>query len=528
MTEPRKWSPPVDEDVTTPQVLIPGTHKDEGGDTVEIGTDDFVCAVLEHLPEGAIYRMGEMGRCAIGTIEGEPGHRAFVVLSDTRLRTVIDAHVRLTAKRCKRVKQDDGSFKLRYTLDYVPCSRDLAGLVLSHATSSPHVREVRQVAHHPVYLPGWALAQPGWNPEGRVYLDLPPGLDGLTPRTEKPLDALEDLLIDYPFRDNASRENAFALIVTRVVRPALMGTTPFFWWMASLERTGKGKGIDACNLATAGESMPVMQVGRTEEEREKRITSLITRGADAVHLDNIPHGEEFDSPSIASLATAYPTWSGRVLGGSNVIVLPNTLTVCVSANNPKATGEIAKRSVPIVLESKTAAPELRDDFVHPDPIGYPLSRRREILETVLGMVEVWKAAGKPSGALRFGGFERWALAVGGIMRVAGASDFLTNRAAWVKAANDDSADGEALVTEWARLHGTNPIQPKAALDIAESLDIFAAHMANATTDRGRQTAFSRRVLSQLVGRPMACGHIVRKISVGSSSFYALEKADVFN
>lgn len=524
MTEPRKWSPPTDlEILTLPDILVPGTHKVDEDDKAEVGTDDFVKAVLGAIPEGAIYRMGEMGRCAIGTIDGEPGHKAFVEANETRLRPIIDACVRLVTKKARRVKQPDGSVSTFYVTTYVPCTRDLASLVLCHAQSSPLVREVRQISHLPVYLPGWSLAQPGWNPEGRVYLDLAPGLDGLKPNPSAALEVLRDLLIDYPFKNQASRENAFALIVTRVVRPALMGTTPFFWWMASLERTGKGKGIDACNLATAGETMPVMQVGRTEEEREKRLTSLILRGADSVHLDNIPHGEEFDSPSVASLATAYPSWSGRVLGGSSVVVLPNNLLVCVSANNPKATGEIAKRAVPIQLESKTATPELRDDFVHPDPVSYPLSQRRCVLEAVLGMVEAWKAADRPQGGHRFGGFERWVAAVGGIMAVAGAKDFLANRVEWVRTANDDIADADALVTEWARLYPGGAVQAKTLLDVVEALDLFGPALCAARSDKGRQTIFGRKILGGLVDKPLACGWIIRKVGSGSSALYALSE-----
>ena len=55
-----------------------------------------------------------------------------------------------------------------------------------------------------------------------------------------------------------------------------------------------------------------MQFGTTEAEREKRITSEMLKGRPLLIIDNLPNGEEIDSPGLAMLLTT-PRWTGRIL-----------------------------------------------------------------------------------------------------------------------------------------------------------------------------------------------------------------------
>jgi len=86
-----------------------------------------------------------------------------------------------------------------------------------------------------------------------------------------------------------------------------------------------------------------------------------------VNLDNIRTA--IDSSSLASLLAA-PSFTRRVLGESKVLTLPNRLVLVGTGNHVRASGEIAKRSVPIHLHPSTDAPEDRDDFRHADLSAY--------------------------------------------------------------------------------------------------------------------------------------------------------------
>lgn len=495
-------------------VLLPGAHTTEHGEYIEVGTDDFTSEVLARLPPGALYRMDR----EVGQIVGEPGHRRFQVLDETSTRILVDTHVRLG--RWVTVKAKNGEPE-HQAVAFLSCHKDAAGLVLSAAASHPAVRQLQQVVSYPVYLPGFVRAKPGWNDAGGVFYDEPPDLATIVPM--KPDDAkaaLADLLVDFPFKDDASRDNVVAGMVTLILRPAIEGPVPFFLAMASLERTGKGKLIDtAFGVAVTGSTVPPMQVGREEAETEKRITAQILHGSSLVHLDNVPIGEALDSASLASLATAWPSWSGRTLGSSTIVVMPNRLVLAMSANNPRATGELVKRTVPIVLAPKTDHPELRDDFVHPDALAYAAAQRPKVLAALIGIVEGWKAAKRPVSPLRMGGFERWAAAVVSALKWAGFDQVMGNYREWCKAANDENADMEALVEAWARMHADSPIPPAKVLELVEATGTFQNVLAKPTRG-GQMVALGRTVLTPLVDRPVG-KWVVHRSRSGNASLYYL-------
>jgi hypothetical protein len=489
-------------------LLIPGQHIDSGLVVHEVGTNAFVAAVLARIPKGALYRRDFV----VGELVGEKGSLRFAPVAEHRLRVIVDRHAKL-AKWTKTMEGD-------IVRVFVACSRDHAGLVLAAAGASEAIPELRLLVHHPVYVAGFVLAAPGWNEESGVYYDEPEALAGLTPRAEDAALVLRDLVIDFCIKDEASRQNVFGAMVTIVVRAAIAGKVPFTLVMAPLERSGKGKLADtAIGEAVLGHAIAPMQAGRTEEEREKRITSLLIQGETVVHLDNLPIGEVLDSPALASLATSWPLWRGRLLGVSRVPLLANNLIVLLSGNNPKTTGEIAKRVVPIALQPMDAHPENRKDFLHPDAEGYARSRRRAVLEAILGIVEAWKAAGRPPAphARTMGGFERWAEVVGGILAHAGLVEWMANYRAWVHVADEWIGDAENLIETWARLHGVRPVQAKDVLAMIRELGIFQSVTAKAT-EEAQWSALGKRVLVPLVGRPVGAWQVEQEGKGGSKRY----------
>jgi DNA polymerase-1 len=283
--------------------------------------------------------------------------------------------------------------------------RDWAHLLLAEAETSRRVQQIDILASYPIYTPDGALAKPGWNP-GNVYYDEPESLRGLKPDPSRARDILEDLIVDFPFRDEASRQNFYGLLLTPIVRPMLRGHTPMHLVGASLPRTGKSLLTEqVLGGLLYGRATPARQLVGDEGEVEKRILAMLLCGETIINLDNLK--EYLDSPSLAMLLTA-ETFGGRVLGLSVDAMVKNILTIVATGNNVRATGEIAKRIVPIVLQPKTDEPERRDDFVYEDLPRHVRESRRVVLEVLLGMVEAWIAAGRPRGSVRLGGFEQWA------------------------------------------------------------------------------------------------------------------------
>lgn len=498
-------APSTGQSPVKPSVLVPGEHED-----VRVGNDEFVANVMQALPAGAFYRRDFV----VGELVGPRGRVRFLETDAHRARAIIDSHAQLV-QRVWNQKDE------QYETYFVPCSRDLACVFLATAARSSHLRVLRSLVHHPVFDSSFTLVQPGWNAESGIFYDEPVDLEGLQPAQHCGIDLLKDLTIDFPFRDAASLCNAYGMLLTALCALAILGNIPLHFVLASLERTGKGLLIDVLlGIVLLGEAgVPTLQLGRTEEEREKRITAAIIEGATVLHFDNVPADELLDSPSLASLATSR-TWRGRMLGHSQIVKLPNTLIPVFSGNNPKATGELTKRIVPIALQPRDDRPEERNDFVHEDVRAYARQRRRAVLEAMLGMVESWRAAGcpPPPRTIRMGGFEDWVRVVGGILNHAGATGWMTNYGAWVRAGDEFAADAAVLIQHWWDHHQSDEVTAADILKMVQRLKVFPR--VTAGLEQGALARLARRVLGPLDERPVA-GRLVKRRPHGNASRYWL-------
>jgi len=375
-------------------VLVPGAHKDDQGRYIERSNADFAGEVLARLPAEAVYRKDFIP----GEVLGPAGKRIWNEFAPDRMSLIVDGCMKLGKWVTSRQSKEQ-------VMVYQPCNKDAAGVVIAQARQAPHVRELDLMVSYPIYGPGFVRVEPGWR-DG-LYYDEPAELGGLEPETDCEVihNVLHDLVVDFPFKGEPDRQNFFGLLLTPVVAPALEGSRPMHLVNSPLERTGKTKLVDEVFAGVLiGRQCPAMQITEREEEREKRILAMLLQGETLMHLDNLPH--YIDSVSLASLLTAH-VFGGRVLGLSRMVKLANHLTVVGTGNNVAASGEIAKRIVPILIEPTSAHPEARADFQHPDLRAYVRQRRRTVLECLLGLVENWLAAGRPRHPRRLGGFESW-------------------------------------------------------------------------------------------------------------------------
>lgn len=510
-------------DVPAERVLVPGAHEAPGG-YVEVGTDDFAAAVLARIPGDTLYRRDRI----VGVLAGATGRRRFVALTPNAMRLVIDAAVTLGRWVAKR---DGDPVQV-----FVPCSGDLAALVLEAAATSQRVRELNAITHYPVCV-GMAaqVAQPGWNEGAGIYYDEPADLVGLDAMAEcatvvDALLVLEETWIDFPFATAADRENFFGALLTPVVRPAVEGNVPMHLVLAAKERTGKTMLLNSVGWVLGDEDVPALQAGTTEEEREKRITSLLLSGETAVHLDNLPTTSELDSASLASLLTSR-TWKGRTLGRSEMPTLRNTLVLYGSGNNVRTSAEIAKRIVPVLLQTRTPNPEERSDFAHPDLRGYVRANRRRILAALLRLVAEWRQRGqpaphalpdeRPATRVRLGGFEEWVRVVGGILVCAGVGAWCSNLREWLRRADDVAQDRERLVEAWWDKFRESEVSAAQVLDVVKAIEVFPRVTARSPEIAQQANALARQVLKPMADLPVG-RWCVRVRAYGSNSRYRLE------
>jgi hypothetical protein len=487
-------------------ILTPGPHKDDQGRYTEQSVLDFAQAVLAELPEEAIYRKDFIP----GEILGECGRRQWVEFSENRMRIVVDGHVKLGKWVTSRKTGEQ-------VMVYQACGKDAAGVVIAHARQAPSVRELTLMVGYPVYGPGFVRVQPGWH-DG-LYYDEPEELRGIEPEVDCEVihNVLHDLVVDFPFKSDSDRQNFFGLMLTPIVAPAIDGNRPMHLLHSPLERTGKTKlAEEVFGGIILGRQTPAMQITEREEEREKRIIAMLIQGETLMHLDNLP--TFIDSPSLSSLITAH-TFGGRLLGFSRNVKLPNNLTLVGSGNNVQASGEVAKRIVPIMLQPATAHPEARRDFQHPDLRAYVRSQRKAVLSCLLGLVENWLAAGRPMHEDRLGGFESWSGAVGGILQVNGLKAWRGNERAWQAQADPRGSELAAFVEAWHEAFGQAQVSPKELRALAEQHEMFNYVFAR-RTPQAVSVAFGR-LLQRYTDTPVG-EWFIRRGGAESHALYHLE------
>jgi len=505
--KPRKISTPQTNRNRRDYILVPGPHKDDHDRYFEQSNVDFANVVLDEFPQDGIYRKDHIP----GEIIGEVGKRRWLELSVDRMRLMTDTHTRLG----KWVTDRKGRSQV---MIYKPCDRNNAGIVIAQAMQRPSIRELTLMVSYPTYGPGFTKVPPGWH-DGLFY-DEPAELRDIKPEPDCEVihNILHDLVVDFPFKTEADKQNFFGLLLTPIIAPALEGNRPMHLINSPLERTGKSKLVNEVfgGLIT-GKDTPSMQITEREEEREKRILAMLLHGETLMHLDNLPR--YIDSAALSSLLTTQ-WFIGRMLGFSRNVCLPNNLTIVGTGNNIQASGEITKRIVPIMIEPTTADPESRKDFQHPDIRAYVHKRRRLVLQCLLGLVENWLAAGRPKCPNRLGGFENWSEAIGGILQVNAMTYWRKNESDWRQRANVKGMEMLRFVELWHQKFGAKDASPRELTVLAAKNDLFQNIMARSNR-RAIATAFGR-MLQQNTDAPVGRWYI-RYDNISHRPVYHLEE-----
>jgi len=270
-----------------------------------------------------------------------------------------------------------------------------------------------------------------------------------TPTTDELATAIaliDETLCDFPWDTAADRANAWALLITPLVR-AIVGQVPMALVDAPEPGTGKGLLVKVGAIITIGRSAALMAWPTSDEELEKKVTAALMAGGTMVIFDNVEG--MIKSPTLAAVLTA-DSWQGRILGRSEMITVPNRATWAATGNNIDVGGDLARRCYRIRLDARTAQPWLRTGFRHTDLEGWVLENRANILHALCTIVRSWWVAGRPmaTGLPAMGGYAGWVRTVGGILEHAGVTHFLANLAEFHASADREASAWEAFLGAW--------------------------------------------------------------------------------
>jgi hypothetical protein len=233
-----------------------------------------------------------------------------------------------------------------------------------------------------------------------------------------------DILSDFPFQDDASRDNALGLLLSIIVKE-IVGLVPIALIDAPAKGTGKTRLAQLASIVATGRETPLSPEVRDEEEWRKQITSLLIADRQIVVIDNIER--TLRSSQLAAALTTRE-WSDRLLGKSEALHLHARAIWIATGNNIRLGGDIARRAYWIRLNSNLPRPWLRDSrsFKRELP-AWAVSHRAEIAGALLTMALAWFREGKPAWTgLPLGSYEIWSRTVGGILEYCGMTNFLSN------------------------------------------------------------------------------------------------------
>ena len=316
---------------------------------------------------------------------------------------------------------------------------------------------------------GSVLDVAGYDPATGIVLSPPAGL--LFPRlgpcdradVRRAVYALSEVVADFPFGGPAHRAVALAAMLTAVGRFGIEGPTPLFLLDAHTPGAGKGLLADIVAVLCTGRRAPVLAI-RDDTETEKRITAHLCSGKRVVLLDNV--SGTLGGPALDAALTA-DVWSGRVLGQSTLVEVPNRATWIATGNNVAIRGDLARRTLRCYLDVETERPEERRDFAHADLVGYVRAHRGRLVAACLTILRGYVVAGRPPvGVSPMGSFGEWSRSVRSALIWAGLVDPCETMVEIRQGADRDLDAWSTVLSAWWTLHGSRSMTVP---DIVEDL-----------------------------------------------------------
>ena len=351
--------------------------------------------------------------------------------------------------------------------------RDVVENVL--ATPELPLPGLRGIMAAPFFTSAGDLAiESGYVVGARLYLSLdkrveiPPVSDNPTQRQiDDAVGVLQDIIVDFPFVEDADRAHAIAMMIVPFAREMVNGPTPIHVLDAPAAGTGKTLLAEVAFVPACGR-VGLQKFGRDEEERRKLITSILRKGPAAAIFDNV--SGNLDSAALSLLLTA-TEWEDRVLGASDQLRLANRTVWAATANNVSLSNELARRSVPIRLDARMERPFERSGFRHGNVIAYAELNRGRLIAAALTIIRAWIVAGRPKPARTLGSYESWAHVIGGTLTHAGITGFLENVDRLLQDADAEGAALRAFVDLWADEHADRNVSAATLVPLAEQAEI---------------------------------------------------------
>jgi len=406
---------------------------------------------------------------------------------------------------------------------HVDPSLNVIGDALS--THKPPLPVLTQVVSIPIVTSeGRLITRPGYDAESGVFYAAEsaclPQINSAATKQDA-LDALkwieDEVLVDFPFADEASKAAAISIAILPFVRQLIHGQTPLYL----LEKPAAGTGATTLGLALCypfiGKEIPVTTWTSNEEERRKQITAHLASGGGPIFYDNM--SGYVNSDVLASALTSQ-NWSDRILSTSKQAEFPINSTWLATGNNPEFHAQILRRIASIRLVSLMEDPSQRTNWRHADLLHWISTHRKEYVEKILTIVMAWLNEGMPEfHGKPLASYVSWSSVMGGILEFVEVPGFLEN-VDLKKAAMDNETQviREFIQAWWEEYEGA----PKSPTDI---LTDFSAMEVTGNWDapnRQGQVTKVGRWMAHLKDRVFDIGSTTVQVTQSVRKYYLKE------
>jgi hypothetical protein len=337
------------------------------------------------------------------------------------------------------------------------------------------------VVNIPVYdKEGKLVATPGYNAHAHLWYHPPSGLQ-MPEVPGCPSDAevdaakslfFDDLLVDFPFDDAASRAHTLAALLLPFARRLIVGPTPLHLIQAPVGGSGKGLLVNVIAIVATGHTAVGSSLPESEDEVRKKLTAELATGKPLVVIDNVDKKRELYSPALLAASTMWPLWTDRLLGQTKIISVPNDAVWVLNGNNPQLSDEVARRCLSIRIVPNTSEPWLRTGFRHPNLVRWALDNRARLVHAALVLVQNWIALGRPPGTQNLGSFEAWSEVIGGILGAARVEGFLTNTRKLHESTDAETNMWIDFVEAWWETHQGGPVRVAQLTEMCEKRELM--------------------------------------------------------
>jgi hypothetical protein len=363
------------------------------------------------------------------------------------------------------------------------------------------IPEAKGIVYAPIFARDGSLSlEEGYNQKSQLYYSNHDGMK--VPEVPKvpsqdDIDEAKDLLmnnlfIDFPFKNNSSRTNALATLLYLFARELVNDIAPLHLIDAPTAGTGKTFLAKAIHMVATGLPAAMDSLPKKEEETEKKILSILMGGRPVVVLDNATG--RIGSESLNRVLTSQK-YSGRILKESRMIEVNNSALWLMTGNNVDIEGDIHRRIMWIRLDAKMQRAYQRDEWVHPDLLGWIREHRGALVWACLTIIQNWIAQGMPEGSKTMASYERWARVMSGILEAAGINGFLENREELIERASDGNDAWSQYFNVWWLQYKDEPVCGKDAFKLADKCEYMFDYLGDGG-ENARKSRFTRSLKQQ--------------------------------